>query len=232
VPAVVVASAVVASADRRPADQHSPEHRLPENNLKEFAMSIDRGTRDAISDESVDGFTPPGMPKERSRWRRMPSAGLVLGCLILAAGGFVGGVLEAKHTGTTSATTGGATAAAGARTGAGFVGGGGASQGATATIGTVKLVDGSTIYVTTTNGSVVKVTTSGTTKLSVSATGKATDLKAGAAITVTGTTDASGTINATAVTQSGNAPTGSPAAAGQGSAGAGSAPTPSTAPTG
>jgi hypothetical protein len=196
-------------------------------------MSIDHGTRDAISDEPVDEFAPPGITDERSRWRRVPSSGRILGCLVLAAGGFVGGVLEAKHTGTTSATTGGTTAAAGARTGAaGFGGGGGAGQGATATIGTVKLVDGSTIYVTTTNGSVVKVTTSGTTKLSVSATGKATDLKAGATISVTGTTDASGTINATAVTQSGNAPTGSPAAAGQGSAGAASAPTPNAAPTG
>jgi hypothetical protein len=188
-------------------------------------MSIDHGSRHTISDEQVGELATPAPDAGRSRWRRLPSTGWVLGCLVLAATGFAGGVLEAKHTGATSATTAGAT---GARTGgAAAPGAAGAAPGTAPTIGTVKLVDGSTIYLTTLNGSVVKVTTSGTTKLNVSATGKASDLKAGATITVAGTTDASGNITATAVTQSGAAPTGSPAAAGQSGASAGSAAKPS-----
>ncbi|MDX6208524.1 MAG: hypothetical protein QOE24_915 [Frankiales bacterium] len=181
-------------------------------------MSVDHNTILTESGEQI-----PAGAKPAPWWRRRPSSRLVLTCLILVAVGYLGGVLEAKHRGTTSASAG-AGAAAGGRTGAAPTAAGAAPTGTgqSNVVGTVKLVDGSTIYLTEANGSVVKVTTSGTTKLSVSATGSAKDLKAGSTIVVTGPTDASGTINATAVTQSqsrtGGAPGAAGAATGQGTA--------------
>ena len=204
-------------------------------------MSVDNEARHTFTDGVETALPPPpSVPTGRPRWRAAPSTRLVLGCLILVAGGFTGGVLEAKHTGTTSTTAARTATTTATRTGAvgGFAGGAGAGQTGTSTFGTVKLVDGSTIYVTTTDGSVVKVTTSGATKLSVSATGKASELKTGATIAVTGTADASGTIKATAVTQSGTTATSAPATAGaaatggQGTPAAGSAAQPSGPPAG
>ncbi|MDX6257468.1 MAG: hypothetical protein QOJ11_3802 [Frankiales bacterium] len=182
-------------------------------------MSVDNETRDTILAES--GEQTPATAKTSPLWRRRPSSRLVLTCLILVAVGYLGGILEAKHTGTTSASAGGG-AALGARTGAAPTAAGAAPTTATQSsiVGTVKLVDGSTIYLTESDGSVVKVTTSGATKLSVSATGSAKDLKTGSTIVVTGPTDASGGINATAVTQSQSRPAAPGAATGQGAAGA------------
>jgi hypothetical protein len=139
-------------------------------------------------------------------WRLTPGRALV--ALILVALGFLGGVLQAKHSGTTTSSSGGAAALAGARTGgtAGFGGQGATAGGATSTVGTVKIVDGSTIYLTTGNGSVVKVSTTGATRMQVTATGTAGGLKVGSSVIIEGTTDASGDVHATSVT-GGAAPT-------------------------
>jgi hypothetical protein len=179
-------------------------------------MSVDHETKGAIPADPDQEFSGRLRRAARlAKWRRLVSTRMVLGALILVAVGFGGGVLEAKHTGATS--TSAARAGTGAtRTGTtgGFGGAATTGTGNSATIGTVKLVDGSTIYLTSTDGSVVKVTTSGSTKLSVTATGKASELKAGSTIVVTGTTDASGDLKATAITQSGAAATGSTTGAG------------------
>ena len=71
------------------------------------------------------------------------------------------------------------------------------------TIGTVKLVDGSTIYVTDTQGNVVKVTTAGSTQVTEAKNGKVSDLQPGQTVTVRGSQNASGDVAATTVTQGG-----------------------------
>jgi hypothetical protein len=154
-------------------------------------------------DEATTAPATKGAGELPLRRRRLhaPSARTVLVSLILASVGFGGGVLEARHKGVTTspASTGGAfTAAAAARTGAAAGQGGAGSM----TFGTVKLVDGDTIYLTTTDGSVVKVTTSNSTKVQVSTTSASTALTAGATVVVQGTADASGNVTATSISQS------------------------------
>lgn len=96
-------------------------------------------------------------------------------------------------------------AGAGAGTGAaGGAGGAGAAGGGTTTTGTVKLVDGTTIYVTDSSGNIVKVTTNGSTKVNLAKTGKVSDIKAGQTVTVSGTPDSSGDVAAGSVTEGGS----------------------------
>jgi hypothetical protein len=186
-------------------------------------MSVDHDSRDLFAAADEELLAEHLEPVTAQRWwRRVPTARTLLIAALLAAAGFTGGVLTAKHEGVTTAASTPRTGAAGtgaARTGAGAGQGATTASGAT-TVGTVKLVDGSTIYVTTTNGSVVKVTTSGATKLSVSATGKASDLKAGQAVVVQGTPDASGNVKATAVTAGSGTGAGTGAGANRGGAAA------------
>ena len=141
---------------------------------------------------------------------------LALGGVLLIIGGFVGGVLVQKNFGSasTSAVAAGAAAGANGRGGFGGAGGaGGAGQAATgqagagagtgsgnATTGTVKLVDGTTVYVTTANGQVITVKTSSSTTVRVAQSGALKDLTAGATVTVQGTANADGVITATQVT--------------------------------
>ncbi|MEY9843177.1 hypothetical protein [Streptacidiphilus sp. MAP5-3] len=164
--------------------------------------------------------------------RKLPWLTLVLGAAVVAGLGFIGGVQVEKGQAPTggggfggrnfaaagasgsSATGSGATGsgrtggAAGGGGGFGGFGGGGfgggaAGAGGGSTVGTVKLVDGSTIYVSDASGNIVKVTTSGSTKVSLSTTGTVTDLKPGSTVTVRGTTDSSGDVSASTVTQVG-----------------------------
>lgn len=84
----------------------------------------------------------------------------------------------------------------------------GAAQGATGaaaggsggTSGTVKLVDGSTIYVETADGTVITVKTGKQTSVRTSKPAKLGDLKAGAKVTVQGTAAGEDTVTATSVT--------------------------------
>jgi hypothetical protein len=152
--------------------------------------------------------------------RKLPWLTLLLAGGLVAGLGFVGGVLVEKNQGTSGGTgrsfsasgrTGTGTGAGGSgRTGTGGFGSGGfggsgfgGGAGGGATIGTVKLVDGSTIYVTDTSGNIVKITTGGSTKVSIAQSGKVSQLKPGATVTVRGTTDANGDVAATTVTQVG-----------------------------
>ncbi|WP_207892373.1 hypothetical protein [Streptacidiphilus pinicola] len=152
-------------------------------------------------------------PRRKLPWLTM----LLVGGLVAGAG-FIGGVLVEK--GNNSSVGGGAgrSFSASGRTGAGggfgggtggggfggggFGGGAGGAGGGT-TIGTVKLVDGSTIYVTDTSGNIVKVTTGGSTKVSIAQSGKVSQLKPGATVTVRGSADANGDVAASTVTQVG-----------------------------
>lgn len=158
--------------------------------------------------------------------RGLPWLTLLLSAGIVAAAAFTGGALVEKHhlNGTASASNpfaglGGARSGAGAGTGrfggAGAAAGTGAAAGGL-TFGTVKLVDGSTIYVTDAQGAIVKVTTGASTKVTESRDGKVSDLKPGQTVTVRGTRGASGDISAATVTEGATLPTGSGGAFGAG----------------
>ena len=152
-----------------------------------------------------------------ARRQRMGLLTVALLLLLVAALGVFGGVkLQESRAKTTTAAP---TFAAGRGTGAGFggfgqagttgtaaagaqgAGGQGAGgQGTGATVGTVKLVDGDAIYVTTSDGSIVKVkTTPGSTTITRSVSGAAADLQPGQTVVVQGAAGADGTVAATRV---------------------------------
>ncbi|WP_052433182.1 hypothetical protein [Streptacidiphilus carbonis] len=150
--------------------------------------------------------------------RKIPFITLLLFAGMIAGLGFAGGAYyEKQNPGTSTAgaaagRTGGAPGGFSAEggTGGGFGGGApggnaggnsgsGSSTGSTS--GTVKLVDGDTVYLTTGSGSVIKVTTKSSTKVTTTRTSKTTDLTPGQTVTVQGTTDSSGNVAATTVTE-------------------------------
>jgi hypothetical protein len=172
--------------------------------------------RDALTVEQVDLSTDPfddnlaDQLAARQPRRLISRATFFVGGAVLIVGGFLGGVLVQKNFGTapSSAVPAGAAAGANARGfggagGAGAGGQAGGAQGGTsspATTGTVKLVDGTTIYLTTADGQVITVKTSGSTAVRVQQSVTLKDLAAGATVTVQGTAGADGTITATQVT--------------------------------
>jgi hypothetical protein len=147
------------------------------------------------------------------RRRRLGALTAVLALLLAVGVGVVGGVALQKHrTPAQSTAAAGGFAAlrgqfagargAGAGAGAGAGGGAGGAGGAAA-VGTIQLVDGSKIYVTTANGGVVKVTTSDATTISRSSKAPVSALAPGETVVVQGTTNSDGTVTATAVTDGG-----------------------------
>jgi len=133
---------------------------------------------------------------------------LALSGLVLVVAGFVGGVLVHKQFGPSAdaGPTGGQfqlpTGNLGqGRGGLGGLGGGqgGATEAASVTTGTVTLVDGTTIYITQSNGDVTTVKTSDTTQVVTEQDTALTDIAAGATVSITGTAGEDGTITATGV---------------------------------
>jgi hypothetical protein len=139
--------------------------------------------------------------------RRLGPLTLFLVGLLLATSAFAGGVMAEKtHLGSTATATAArpasSTAAAGGRFGAGTnTGSTGASGGATT--GTVKLIDGTNIYITDSNGTTVKVATTPQSQISITAPGSVTAIKPGDNVTVSGATGSDGTITAANVRDSG-----------------------------
>jgi hypothetical protein len=168
-------------------------------------------------DDSLAEELAKAAPK---RWWNQST--VVLGAVALLIGGFVGGLEAQKHWGTAATAAGrgtgtyngaaggqnrggyggfpGAGTAGGQRGTQGGTPGGAATTAAAGTTGTVKLVDGATIYVQTSTGDVVTVKTDGKTTVSTAAKGKVSDVKAGQSVTVQGAADADGTVTATSVT--------------------------------
>jgi hypothetical protein len=188
------------------------------------AVMVERGSLVDEVDLSADPFADDLSEQlaARAPRRYFTRSTAVLAALVLATGGFLAGAQVQKHWGVSSGTTAGGAAGAGsnAAAGAGFAGGGqraarggqngaaapGAStgtQGATAntTTGTVKYVDGTTIYVTTPDGQTVTVRTTPSTAVSVSQKGALTDLAVGAQVTVEGAPGDAGVVNATKLTK-------------------------------
>ena len=139
----------------------------------------------------------------------------VLLVLIVLSVGFLGGALVDRWQRPSSSSSNlasvisqfrnGRGAAAG---GSGAPGGGGAAAlvgggAGGATVGTVKLVDGTNVYVQDTAGDDIKVTTSPATKVTVSKPGKGGDLAPGSTVIVQGQASSDGTsIAATTITPS------------------------------
>jgi hypothetical protein len=158
----------------------------------------------------------------RPRRARLPRLTVLLAAAVLIGGGFLGGIEVGKQSASASTTGfpggGGLPSLAGAAGSGGFPGGGGAPTGgsgasaargfggfggANGTFGTIKLVDGSTIYVTSASGGIIRVTTSPSTKIQITAAGQVKDLRPGETVTVQGVKHGSGLVAASSVTESG-----------------------------
>ncbi|MFJ1795689.1 hypothetical protein [Kitasatospora griseola] len=87
--------------------------------------------------------------------------------------------------------------------GQGGFGGQNGQAGGGFTRGTVKSVDGTTVYLTDANGNTVKVTTGDSTKVTTTKEGKVGDLQPGQSVTVMGSKGADGSYSATQLTEGG-----------------------------
>jgi hypothetical protein len=148
------------------------------------------------------------------RRRRLPWVTQALAGLLLAGGGFLGGVLIQKHhdkniVTAASAVTNAARARTGAAAGGGFGGGGGGAGGAGGgaggggAAGQVKLVDGTTIYLTDFSGNTITVTTSGASKFTKQKDASLHDVQPGDTVVVRGAAQSDGSVAATQVTDAG-----------------------------
>jgi hypothetical protein len=168
---------------------------------------LDGSDVDLGEDPFDDDLT--GQLKARTPLKLTSRTTLALSGVVLVVAGFIGGVLVQKNFGTTTTPAAsnragafangvGGTGGGGGGTGTGGTGGGAAGR--NATTGTVKFVDGTTIYLTGSDGSTITVKTSSTTAVRVQQTGTAKDIPVGATVVVQGTADADGIITATQVT--------------------------------
>jgi len=182
------------------------------------------GLLDVLSSplDNGDGLTAALARRPRAK---LPSLTVVLVVVVVASAGFIGGIMVGKHYGSSGsgglasrfgafAAAAGASSSAGtgsgSRTGLGGAGGGlggaggsaGGFAGGNATIGTIKLVDGSTVYVQTTAGDIVQVSTSAGTKVTASSTVPVKNLQPGETVIVEGSKNSSGGVSATSISQS------------------------------
>jgi hypothetical protein len=134
-------------------------------------------------------------------------ATVFLGAAALLVGGFVAGAQVQQAYGRPDTPTGvrasgGAGGLLGGNLGGGRQAGAGPTSTAPATTtGKVKLVDGTTVYVETSNGDVVTVRTNGQTKVESSSPSSLKELAAGDTVTVQGPSSGDGTVTATTVTE-------------------------------
>jgi hypothetical protein len=143
---------------------------------------------------------------------KLPSLTLVLAALVVASAGFLGGIVVGKHYGSSGsgspasafsrfAAGASATARTGAGPGAGLGGRGGGFAAGNATIGTIKLIDGGTVYVQTSGGDIVQVSTSAGTKVTASSTVQIKDLQPGQTVIVEGAKNSRGGVTTTSISQ-------------------------------
>ncbi len=144
---------------------------------------------------------------------KLPSLTLVLVTLVVASAGFLGGIVVGKHYGSSgsgspasafSRFAAGASATARTGSGAGLGGrasGGGEFAAGNATIGTIKLIDGGTVYVQNPGGDIVQVSTSPGTKVTASSTVRVKDLQPGETVIVEGSKNSTGGVTATSISQ-------------------------------
>ena len=149
---------------------------------------------DQVYEEPLDDEIEPGLPprprrKLLNRW----TGGLIV--VLIAALGFIGGVLVQKGQGSSASGQ----SQAGGFPGAGFRGaqGGGAAGGLT--IGTIADKHGPFVYVKTSDGTVIKVRTTVNSKITRNAKSSRARLHPGDTVVVQGTTSSSGVVRATQV---------------------------------
>ncbi len=133
----------------------------------------------------------------RTRRRLVTPLTAVLAFALVAVLGFIGGVQVQKSQGTP--TTGGGAGAAGFARG-GFQLPQTSQQQDDSTQGTVKNVNGSSLYVTDQSGTVVHVKTGSNTKVTRTAVSSAKEIHPGDSVVVQGSKASSGTVKATSVT--------------------------------
>lgn len=145
-----------------------------------------------------------------ARRKGIPRVTIILGVGLLAAATFLAGIEAQKQWGGSSSNGGrfgGRGAAFGAGAGTGTTGANGGAQGTGffrgggggLATGTVKLVQGSTIFVTTTDGNTVKVTVPSSTTITKSVKTKLSGVQPGDTVTAIGTASSDGVIKATSV---------------------------------
>ena len=135
--------------------------------------------------------------------------------LLVLMAGFVGGAAAYAHFGTTSGGTSstlrpgafaggfppGFPGAPGAAAGGTASVGGSTSVGGSATFGTVKLVDGQNLYLTTSNGETVKVKVPAAAPVTAQKKVALSDIASGSTVIVRGSTAADGTVTAQSVSE-------------------------------
>ncbi len=184
---------------------HEPEVPVPAP-----AFAFDGGSSDVDGDDE-----PEFRPRPR---RRAHALTFVLGGAFLIAAGFLGGVVLQKHedqgstsaagrnaaasrfaalaagSGATGTTVAGAGAGSGGRGFGGFGAGGAGGGGAIS--GTVKLVDGTNVYLTDTSGNVVKVATGPSSQLTKTDPATTKDVAPGDVVIARGTQNTDGSYTA------------------------------------
>lgn len=165
--------------------------------MSEHTNATVDGLDDAGPTEIVDDDLPSLLRRrEHARPNRVT---WILLALLLVSAGFVGGAYVSERFGATSGTL---------PTGfpAGLPDGASPGQGTAAafgdmTVGTVKLVDKKSLYITTPDGATVKVSVPDTATVTAEQDVDLADLEAGSTVIIRGTTDADGTVTATSVSE-------------------------------
>jgi hypothetical protein len=162
------------------------------------------------SDEFELLSTPPTSADISGELKARKSTGTPLVTLslvgvVLAVGGFIGGVAVGKSHASASKSSAAAGAPSSTRSRGQFGGQNGGQSGAPAgtrggtVTGTVQKIDGTTITVVDATGKVTKVTTSDQTTITVGKPGTVADLSTGAQVTVVGTPGSDGVVTARSV---------------------------------
>ncbi|GAA2739824.1 MULTISPECIES: DUF5666 domain-containing protein [Kitasatospora] len=153
--------------------------------------------------------------------RKLPWITLALSGCVIAVVSFAGGVWYEKGDSSSTSAAGpraggqgqgqggfGGQNGTGRRSGGGQNGQGqgqgggfGGQNGGGFTRGTVKAVDGTTVYLTDAQGNTIKVTTGDSTKVTMNKEGKVADLQPGQSVTVVGTKGADGGYTATQLSE-------------------------------
>jgi len=222
------------------------QQRLTPEETQMNARSPQPETAENLYDDYDEGFGQQLPPRPRFRFLSPLTAALT--ALIVGGVGFFVGIRVEKSkvgsTGGTSAfasrfaaggapgtsTTGGSSSRTGGF-GAGAGAGGFASlfgRGGAGTTGSVTAVDGDTLYVQESSGDTVKVKLTGSTTVTKSESVSKKKIYPGDEVTITGPAGSSGTVTATAVTDSGTGGSTTAAGGAGGSSSTGSASTGST----
>jgi hypothetical protein len=148
----------------------------------------------------------------RPRRRLLAPVPLTLTAILLIACGFIGGVLVEKgqHSSSTggsgsglasrfAALRGSSSSTVGARAGGAAAGLFGGSGGGRPTAGQVAYLDGSTLYVTNSEGNTIKVKTSAGTTVTKTVSATVKGIHPGETVTVTGAAGSGGTISAESI---------------------------------